>query len=116
MAHSEAGRDKRSRHRHRAFGRGSEMSELGERIEPFTALMFNRSRCGALAEVVAPPYDLIDKARQDALYARSPYNIVRLELNRDADPYASAAETLGRWLREGIVERAARPASYFYTT
>ena len=91
------------------------MSELGDRIEPFAALMFNRSRCGALADVVAPPYDLIDKARQDALYARSPYNIVRLELNRDTDPYASAAETLGRWLREGIVERAARPSIYFYT-
>ncbi len=91
------------------------MSELGDRIEPFAALMFNRSRCGALAEVVAPPYDLIDKARQDALYARSPYNIVRLELNRDADPYASAEETLARWLREGIVERAAHPSIYFYT-
>ena len=86
-----------------------------ERIEPFAALMFNRSRCGALADVVAPPYDLIDKARQDALYARSPYNIVRLELNRDADPYASAAETLARWLRDGIVERATRPSIYFYT-
>jgi uncharacterized protein (DUF1015 family) len=86
-----------------------------ERIEAFAALTFNRSRCGALAEVVAPPYDLIDKARQDALYARSPYNIVRLELNRDADPYASAAETLARWLREGVVERAARPSIYFYT-
>src|SRR5690348_12011576 len=86
-----------------------------ERIEPFAALMFNRSRCGPLADVVAPPYDLIDKVRQDALYARSPYNIVRLELNRDADPYASAAETLARWLREGIVERAARPSIYFYT-
>ena len=91
------------------------MSELGERIEPFAALMFNRSRCGALADVVAPPYDLIDKVRQDVLYARSPYNVVRLELNRDADPYASAAETLARWLREGIVERAARPSIYFYT-
>jgi uncharacterized protein (DUF1015 family) len=91
------------------------MSELGERIEPFAALTFDRSRCGALAEVVAPPYDLIDKARQDALYARSPYNIVRLELNRDADPYTSAAETLARWLREGIVERAAHPSIYFYT-
>ncbi len=86
-----------------------------ERIEPFAALTFNRSRCGALADVVAPPYDLIDQARQDALYARSPYNIVRLELNRDADPYASAAETLGRWVREGIVERAAHPSIYFYT-
>jgi uncharacterized protein (DUF1015 family) len=86
-----------------------------ERIEPFAALMFNRSRCGALAEVVAPPYDLIDKARQDALYARSPYNIVRLELNRDPDPYASASETLARWLREGIVDRDARPSIYFYT-
>src|SRR3984893_6622133 len=91
------------------------MSDDPIRVAPFRALTFNRERSGPLERVVAPPYDLIDQARQAELYARSPYNIVRLELNRDADPYASAAETLGRWLREGIVERAARPSIYFYT-
>ncbi|MGH7934013.1 MAG: DUF1015 domain-containing protein [Candidatus Binataceae bacterium] len=91
------------------------MSGLNQRIEPFPALMFDAARCAPLSDVVAPPYDLIDQPRQDQLYARSPYNIVRLELNRDADPYTSAAHTLAQWLREGILARAPRPAIYFYT-
>jgi uncharacterized protein (DUF1015 family) len=85
------------------------------RLEPFRALTFNRERVGAFERVVAPPYDLIDRTRQDELYARSPYNVVRLELNRDADPYSAAAATLEDWVRERVVERVARPAIYFYT-
>ena len=86
-----------------------------ERVEPFRALTFNRDRVGSFDRVVAPPYDLIDRARQDELYARSPYNVVRLELNRDADPYGAAAATLAQWIDAQIVGRTARPAIYFYT-
>ena len=86
-----------------------------ERIEPFSALTFSPAHCGNLRDVVAPPYDLIDAALQAQLYARNPYNVVRLELNRDDDPYTAAAETLALWRREAIVERASQPAIYFYT-
>jgi uncharacterized protein (DUF1015 family) len=85
------------------------------RIAPFRALIFDSAHSGPLERVVAPPYDLIDQARQAELYARSPYNVVRLELNRDADPYASAAATLVHWIEARVVETAARPAIYFYT-
>ncbi|MGH7838304.1 MAG: DUF1015 family protein, partial [Candidatus Binataceae bacterium] len=88
---------------------------LTRRIEPFTALSFDRARVGALDRVVAPPYDLIDSARQDELYACSPYNVIRLELNREADPYTTAAATLARWRADGIVTRASQPAIYLYT-
>ena len=88
---------------------------MTHRIEPFAGLLYDADRCGTLSNVVAPPYDLIDKSRQDALYARSLYNVVRLELNRDPDRYASAARTLGEWLTEGVLKRAARPAIYFYS-
>src|ERR1700681_4469048 len=91
------------------------MSGKCERLESFRALTFNRDRVGSLDRVVAPPYDLIDRARQDELYARSPYNVVRLELNRDADPYATAAATLSQWIDTRVLERTARPAIYFYT-
>ena len=84
------------------------------RIEPFPALIFNRERAGRLEELVAPPYDLIDEARQVQLYARSPNNIVRLELNRDPDPYTSAAVTLARWIANGILQRV-QPAIFLYT-
>jgi uncharacterized protein (DUF1015 family) len=83
-------------------------------IEPFPALIFNRARAGRLEELIAPPYDLIDEARQQQLYARSPNNIVRLELNRDSDPYASAAATLARWTADGILQRV-EPAIFLYT-
>lgn len=88
---------------------------MTRRIEPFAGLLYDPERAGALSNVVAPPYDLIDKTRQDALYARSLYNVVRLELNRDPDRYASAANTLGEWLKEGVLQRAPRPAIYFYS-
>jgi uncharacterized protein (DUF1015 family) len=91
------------------------MSSTSERIEPFRALTFNRERVGAFNRVVAPPYDLIDRVRQDELYARSPYNVVRLELNREADPYGAAAATLAQWIDQHVVEPAGRLAIYFYT-
>jgi uncharacterized protein (DUF1015 family) len=88
---------------------------MTHRIEPFAGLLYDVARAGVMSNVVAPPYDLIDKARQDALYARSLYNVVRLELNRDPDPYASAARTLGEWLNAGVLQRAPRPAIYLYS-
>ncbi len=53
------------------------MSPLGRRIEPFRGLLYNRRKCGDLSIVVAPPYDLIGPERQNQLYERSPYNVVR---------------------------------------
>ncbi|MBF6558741.1 MAG: DUF1015 domain-containing protein [Candidatus Binataceae bacterium] len=91
------------------------MIDPGIRIAPFRALTFACERAGPLADLIAPPYDLIDAARQAALYARSPHNIVRLELNRDADPYGSAAAALAEWRAGGILTRGARPAIFFYT-
>jgi uncharacterized protein (DUF1015 family) len=90
------------------------MSGLGKRIEPFRALMYNRRVTGDPARVVAPPYDLIGAARQHQLYERSPYNVVRLELAREADRYGAAEKTLADWLAAGVLERPARPAIFQY--
>ncbi|HVN30176.1 MAG TPA: DUF1015 domain-containing protein [Candidatus Binataceae bacterium] len=87
---------------------------LTHRIEPFRPLLYNTERVGDLSKVIAPPYDLIDAARQDELYARSPYNIVRLELAREADRYAAAAATLAKWRADDIIRVAPRPAVYLY--
>src|SRR6266851_6473003 len=91
------------------------MSETGKRIEPFSALLYNREVVGEPARVVAPPYDLIGAARQNQLYERSPYNIVRLELGREPDRYAVAEKTLADWLGAQVLVRAPRPAIYQYT-
>ncbi len=86
------------------------MNTLSKRIEPFAALTYSPAKAGALDAVVAPPYDLIDPPLQDELYARSPYNVIRLELNRGPDPYAAAAATLQEWRAKGPLARAPIPA------
>jgi uncharacterized protein (DUF1015 family) len=91
------------------------MSGLSHRIEPFRALMYNHQLTGDPARVVAPPYDLIGAARQNQLYERSPYNVVRLELARETDRYGAAEKTLANWMAAGVVERPARPAIFQYT-
>src|SRR5262245_39905674 len=52
-------------------------------IRPFRGVRYEIARVGAMSDVVAPPYDVIDPALQDRLYEASPYNIIRLELNRE---------------------------------
>jgi uncharacterized protein (DUF1015 family) len=91
------------------------MSRLDKRIEPFRALMYNRKIVGDPSRVVAPPYDLIGAARQNQLYERSPYNVVRLELGREADRYVAAEKTLAEWLAARILDHSARPAIFQYT-
>ena len=91
------------------------MNALGQRVEPLRPLVYDRCFDGSLASMVAPPYDLIGPDRQAQLYDRSPYNVVRLELNRDPDRYESSARLLSQWLREGVLVRAAEPAIYLYT-
>lgn len=91
------------------------MTTSEQRIEAFSALVFDTAKAGALRDLIAPPYDLVDTAQQQALYARSPFNVIRLELNRDADPYASAATTLDNWIRERVLVRHAPPALFHYT-
>src|SRR5260370_18210051 len=91
------------------------MNALGKRIETFRALLYKRKMVGDTARVVAPAYDLIGAARQNQLYERSPYNIVRLELGREADRYAAAEKTLADWIAARVLVRAERPAIYQYT-
>jgi uncharacterized protein (DUF1015 family) len=90
-------------------------------IRPFRGVRYDVARVGALADVVAPPYDVIDPALQDRLYQASPYNIVRLELNRQEpgdkdgeDRYARAARLLRDWLRQGILRQDDHAAFYVY--
>ena len=81
----------------------------------FAPLLYNQERVGDLRDLIAPPYDLIDAERQDELYDRSPYNVVRLELGREADRYGASAATLAKWRADDILRVAPRPAIYLYT-
>jgi uncharacterized protein (DUF1015 family) len=80
-------------------------------VQPFRALHYDLDRVGGLQAVAAPPYDVIDDDERAALVARSPYNVVEIDLPRaTGDPYAHAAAVFERWRREGVLVRDERPA------
>src|SRR5512135_77244 len=88
-------------------------------IRPFRGIRYDMAQVGAMSNVVAPPYDVIDRALQDRLYQASPYNIIRLELNREEpgdgaedNRYTRAARFLKDWLRQGVLREDARPTLY----
>ena len=83
-------------------------------LRPFQALYYDQARAGDLASVIAPPYDVIDTAALDRLYARSAYNVVRLTLNREADRYSGAARELTDWRARGVLVRDQGPCLYYY--
>ncbi len=94
-------------------------------IQAFRGLRYDLGHVGALSDVIAPPYDVIDDALQDDLYKKHPANVIRLILNRiepgdepdDAahgNRYHRAATFFKNWRREGVLMEEAAPAIYVY--
>lgn len=79
-------------------------------VHPFPGLRFGGV---PLSDVIAPPYDVISPDEQDRLYARSPYNVVRLELGREPDRYAEARTCYQAWRDAGVLRRD-EPSLYVY--
>ena len=80
-------------------------------LQPLLALHYNLDRTGGLQDVVAPPYDVIDAEQREELAARSPYNVVRIDLPQgNGDPYQHAAEQLAEWRRDGVIVEDEQPA------
>jgi uncharacterized protein (DUF1015 family) len=82
-------------------------------IRPLTALHYAPGV--TLDDVVAPPYDVIDDEQRAALLARSPHNVVEIDLPQGDDPYAHAAQTFRRWQDEGVLVRDTEPAYWVLT-
>ncbi|HEY1777603.1 MAG TPA: DUF1015 domain-containing protein [Solirubrobacteraceae bacterium] len=78
-------------------------------VQPLRALHYDLPRVGPLSDLAAPPYDVIDAAQRAELAARSPYNVVGVDLPDGDDPYAHAAELFEQWQREGILIRDDEP-------
>jgi uncharacterized protein (DUF1015 family) len=88
-------------------------------IQPFAAVLYNTDKVNP-ADVLTQPYDKITPAMQQQYLARSPYNLIRIELgtseptDTDTDnKYTRAAALYQQWLRDGVLRRAARPALYY---
>ena len=82
-------------------------------VQPFHALHYSLDHVGGLQPVVAPPYDVIDAEQRAALAARSPYNVVEIDLPKadgDLDQYGHAATLFSRWQAEDVLVRDVEPA------
>lgn len=73
------------------------------------------------AGVFAPPYDVISKKQQDALYKKNPFNVIRLELGHDEkgdtarrNKYTRARDFLDDWKTRGVLTQEAEPSLYVY--
>ncbi|MFI1830457.1 DUF1015 domain-containing protein [Streptomyces sp. NPDC020412] len=90
----------------------------GLRLIPFRGLRYVPERVGSLAAVTSPPYDVV--VRPDGLHhleSADPHNIVRLILPQAAtseDRHRKAADTLARWLADGVLAPDPEPALYVY--
>ena len=85
-------------------------------VQPLQALHYEPSVAGPLADVVAPPYDVIDADQRAALMARSPYNVVAIDLPQgEPDPYATARELFESWQLQGALVRDREPAIWAHT-
>ncbi|MBI3407034.1 MAG: DUF1015 domain-containing protein [Planctomycetes bacterium] len=90
-------------------------------VQAFRGFRYDLGRVGELSDVVAPPYDVIDPALQGVLYERSPFNVVRLILNKESpadtendNRYTRSAQTLNGWLQDRILLQDSARSLYVY--
>ena len=83
------------------------------RFEPFAAVRFAAGEDPA--RVIAPPYDVLSDADVSALMARSPHNIVHIDVPRGgAGRYERAADLLQTWRADGVLVQDAAPGFTVY--
>ena len=90
-------------------------------VIPFRGLRYNATKVDGLANVIAPPYDVIKPDEQTDLEARHPANIIRLILSQPHDDdtehgnrYTRAATRMNQWIADGTFQRDATPHYYIY--
>jgi len=92
-------------------------------VIPFRGLLYNVPKVSSVAgsDLLAPPYDIITPEAQEALYNRSPYNIVRIDFGKkfpeDGETdnrYTRAKAFLDAWVAEGVLINSRRPCFYSY--
>jgi uncharacterized protein (DUF1015 family) len=88
-------------------------------VVPFRAWRYAPA-AGDLTLLVAPPYDVVGPDLQSRLYARSRYNVVRIDLgmttpsdNECDNRYTRAAAQLAEWKGSGILVRDSEPSLTF---
>ena len=90
-------------------------------IRPFPAVQFGKQLGSDWSDLIAPPFDVLDERSKPALQAKSPHNIVTVDLPflppKAVGPdavYQQADATLRSWLGTGVLAKPTRAAMYPY--
>ncbi len=88
-------------------------------IRAFRAFRYDMGRVGPLADVTAPPYDVIDAVLYEQLAGRSPFNVVHVDVPRaqpgdtaEHNRYTRSAALLREWMQSGVLRQDSAPAIY----
>lgn len=88
-------------------------------VRPIRALRYNTDRYPDLSAVLAPPYDVIKGDEQQALYARDPHNVIRLEYGvqmpedtAENNRYTRARDAQQAWLGDQTLVLEDAPCFY----
>lgn len=82
-------------------------------VQPLKTLRYEQSVVGPLDGVIAPPYDVIDEGLRAELVAKSPYNVVEIDLpeaDDGGDRYLHAETLLDHWRHQGVLVQEDEPA------
>lgn len=95
-------------------------SKIALDFQSLRAWRYNTNRV-QMAAVLAPPYDVISSEKQQRLYEKSPFNCIRLILNRkeptDTDQdnsYTRARDAFKEWQKKGVLIQDEVPCYYVY--
>ncbi len=88
-------------------------------IAPFKGILYNKEKVRDISDLIAPPYDVIDEAERERLYARDENNIIRVILGKDHEgdnssdnKYTRAAQFIKNGLAEGLLKEDREPCLY----
>ncbi|MFA5098005.1 MAG: DUF1015 domain-containing protein [Candidatus Margulisiibacteriota bacterium] len=88
-------------------------------ISPFKGVLYNKEKIKDISALIAPPYDVIDEAEREKLYARDENNIIRVILGRDEEGdnpsdnrYTRAAQFIKSGLADGLFKEDQEPCLY----
>jgi len=88
-------------------------------VIPFKGILYNTRKIRNLADVTAPPFDVISEQEQIRFHERHPQNIIRLTLGKITENdtptdnrYTRAADCLNRWFSDDIMLLDQEPALY----
>lgn len=86
------------------------------KVKGFKALRYNEEKVNNISDVIAPPYDVINKEQQEHLYSLHENNIIKVDLNKtEGDTkYEEAKSIFNSWINDQVLIQEEKECIYPY--